>query len=863
MMRQFLQAHPAPLFTPANSAAIKHWLTAMNHFIATQLAPADMVSALRLRSNIVEHTLQQLFANYAFGASALFALGGFGRGELFLHSDVDLLVIYNPDSVLFSANELEQLKQFAALLWDIGLTSALSILRHDDSDCVNTLDTATSLAESRFLCGDTKLSTLPKEWLTRAWRIEAFTKAKVQEYRARHQRFGDNACHLEPNIKEGVGGLRDIHTLQWLYKFADNAPAKSTLAYFSPQWLTTSECTALTAAQTFFWQLREQLHSLHAKAYERLDFATQQQLAERLGFGTVSDTNTDAPTRLMRKYYEHATTVATLTAILIELFASEFVPSALTPLNDKFALCTTGNKRALMVLETALFCRQPTSIFEFFLAMGQHNIAHITPQTIRALLAVPLTPAMREHPEHQRLFIANLRMSNLLFERLRWLHCLGILSIYLPDFAHITGLAQYDLFHQYTVDAHTLLVLQLLQQLGTRTTDTLSDIYHNLPNKLPLTIAALLHDSAKGQGGDHSILGAVVVSQFCAKHALVPEDSALAAWLVKEHLTMSLTAQKKDIDDPEVISQFAQLVESKYRLDCLYLLTVADMNATNSQLWNNWRATLLKKLYHATLTKLNTGSVSPRQLIADKQALSGQYSQLAPSVLQQLWRPFPDAYFLKHDPKVIAWHADFLSAPTTTFPLIAIRAHADPTLRANELLVYSPNQAHLFVRLALLLDKLNYEIYQANIFTTDDNFALDSFIIVDKNLTSPASAPDNNQALIHALQSQLVSDSVTHLPSKKLTPSKQQPFTIATYVNFLAGTKTYDTCQLITKNRPSLLARVGIVFAKLNIDVHHATIITLGARAEDVFTISHQNQALSNTHKELLKCNLLAALDEH
>lgn len=546
-----------------------------------------------------------------------------------------------------------------------------------------------------------------------------------------------------------------------------------------------------------------------------------------------------------------------------------------------------GDHTAIGVQDDDLFIKNPSALLGIFLAMGKHAIKHITPQTLRLLRthSSDIDDDFRQNPVCQQLFLENLNEPDFLFHRLRLMKRTGILGAYLPDFAKITGLMQYDLFHRYTVDAHTLLLIRILHRFG-RDDDfgVISSVYKALDNKLPLVIAGLFHDIAKGRGGDHSELGADLVQDFCQTHALPHEDSELAEWLVRHHLVMSVTAQKKDVFDPDVVNEFAGFVGDIRHLDNLYLLTVADMNATNSQLWNNWRATLLKKLYLSTHHVLSTGQTKlvASKIVDDHQnkAMALLRLKLAKTLpnfdtqTQTLWNSFPQEYFLKHTAKDIVWHTQALLTHSSPEPLVLTRPHPDKSLHAHQLFIYTKNKSNLFAITVMILDSFGFGVYEATILTSDQDFALDSYVIVNKNLVNKSIFDDKIPCAIDSNTDELVADLCTYLPNPKVfllnqpTPKKQRPharlqhFVIATQV-FFDNIDNLHYLHIITKDRPSLLAKIGEIFSNLGLCIHSAKITTLGERAEDVFLVSETNNApISPSRQQDIITTLKSQLDD-
>lgn len=782
-----------------------------------------------------------------------FQNGGYARRELFSHSDVDILIIHNGDE-----NTLKNLETFVAFLWTIGIEPAVRIHHCDDNRCVQDITIATSLLEHRFLSGDELFIDLPKQWLYKQYTAKTFFTAKYQEYKTRHQKNDYNEYTLEPNVKESVGGLRDIHFLHWIAKFYFNLSPDITLKdLVQSQFLTDKECDELIYAKHFLWLVRHYLHTNEQKDNNKLSFGLQKTLGEQLGFYDDNNPNPNhAPETLMKHYYRSAMSIATLCHYLGELFFNEFLEKETKiPLNEQYYISHNYFGEQLGIYDEALFKKQPKELLNAFLIMGEQGIKSLNAKTLRALknASASIDKEFLNNPIHKELFLQNLDEPNYLFHRLRLMKRTHILGKYLPDFEHITGLSQYDLFHSYTVDAHTLMLIRILHRFYKDDFGLLSTVYKELDDPFILVVVGIFHDIAKGKNGDHSILGADIIKTFCQSHHINQKDSELMEWLVRHHLDMSITAQKKDIYDPAVIDDFANFVGDIRHLDYLYVLTVADMNATNSQLWNNWRASLLKQLYLATYAKLNkTIDTSPKSIIAQKQQFV--LNKLNDDNIISFWKQLPDSYFLRHNKYEILWHSESLLAhqfsDNSNLPLVKIIPHKNKSLHAHKLFIYSKNMPSIFALTAVILDKFGFAIYNADILTDDKDFALDTYTIVNKkaandSINNPNTKliyhdDNNHQALIESLTMHLQNPSEffkTHRPSERYFADKLKHFTIKTQVFFEANQNGTHNLQIITKDRPSLLAKIGQVFGEQRVIVHSAKITTLGERAEDSFVV--------------------------
>ncbi|WP_227429201.1 [protein-PII] uridylyltransferase [Psychrobacter sp. I-STPA6b] len=879
-----------PLPDIANSTerhlGVPAWLAQIEEDIASALVTNVGIRQLVMaRACAIDSLLIALFERFELNHTdlALFATGGYGRGELSAHSDVDILLL--SPSTLTDANKAK-IDAFVATLWDVGIEPGLAV--RSVSECLESTEDvtiATSLLESRFLTGNQTLAQVPVELVYQVWSQRAFFDAKMAEAKARYLRHNTTEYNLEPDIKNAPGGLRDIHTIGWITKryFRINK-----LYDLVPQdFLTEKEYDELTFAEGFLWEIRHHLHVLTGRNENKLLFDYQRDVATRMGY---ADKDNDSPNaaveRFMRDYYRCAMQISTLSEMLTSHYYETLIEARLptherpqkTSLNARFN--QIGNQIAIS--HHRVFAQHPDAILELFLLMGQHGIKAVRTHTLRALkiAARGIDQSYRENPKHQALFLANLKEQNYLYHRLRTMKRYGVLGSYLPQFAAVTGLMQYDLFHRYTVDAHTLLLVRMLHRF---TNDAyreqfplISAIYQRIERKEILVLAAIFHDIAKGRGGDHSELGEGDAIEFCLNHGMSEADARLVGWLTRYHLLMSLTAQKKDISDPEVVTEFAQIVSNVTHLNHLYVLTVADMNATNPQLWNSWRATLMKQLYTQTRRILRADIDAPtnrHDMItatrAQATALLENVSHMNREEVLSLWDDLGDEYFLREIPEDILWHTEAIlnhppigkASTIDSAPLIALREHRELALDAVQVFVYTQDQSNLFAVTMAVFDQMDLDVLDARIITATRDFALDSYVLLDRHgtlLTDSERQEELKARLIHAF----ANPNTPKLVQKRL-PRQLKNFHVPTNINFSYNEASHQHIMSIeTLDQPGLLARLGQVFLQQGIEVHAARITTLGERAEDMFYISDQGDAtLTKQRLEHLKATLIDVLE--
>ncbi|WP_290516785.1 [protein-PII] uridylyltransferase [Alcanivorax sp.] len=782
---------------------------------------------------------------------ALVAVGGYGRGELHPCSDVDLLVLLadTPEQAL-----CDSLERFVAFLWDMGLEIGHAVRTLDE--CVELaredITVATNIMEARTLAGNDTLRgqledrTGPEHM----WDSAAFFAAKWEEQTARHKRFNDTEYNLEPDLKNAPGGLRDVQMIAWVAKRHFNADSLEALV--NDGFLTPEEYGVLRKCLDYLWEVRWQLHVQTERNENRLLFDHQRQLASRLGH---EDTSANLGVEhFMKGFYRVALALSVLNEMLLQLFDEVILRSdtqeQVRPLNRRFQV----RNDYLEISSPDVFEQHPSALLEAFVLMAQNpDLKGIRASTVRALIynRRQIDDAFRNNPVNTDLFMQLLRSPHALFSQLRRMKRYGILGKYLPEFGGIIGMMQYDLFHIYTVDAHTLLVIKNMRRL--RYEDLreefplASEVFYRLPKPELLYASGLYHDIAKGRGGDHSELGADDAIAFCQRHGLTAWDGKLVAWLVRNHLTMSVTAQRKDISDPDVVYDFARKVGDLVHLDYLYVLTVADINATNPTLWNSWRASLLRQLYTETKRALRRGLNNP----VEKQDWIDETRDAALRLLtdrdhdgpeiEALWANIGDEYFLRETPRDISWHTEaLLDREDPDDPLVLIRESSQSVLAGgSQIFIYTPDTRNLFSATVNALDSLGLTIMDARIITSVDGFSLDTYIVLDEHGTPIG----EDWARIEQIRKTLTEtlkypDRYATTVSRRM-PRRNKHFDVPTQVvisNDIVNDRTAVDIQ--TLDRPGLLAHIGRIFMRFEILVQNARIATLGERAEDVFFIT-------------------------
>src|SRR6187399_1659875 len=729
-------------------------------------ADESVETLVHARAELIDVILREVWRSQlpaGYESWTLAAVGGYGRGELHPHSDVDILILVpeTPDDA--GRGVVERVVTF---LWDINLEVGHSVrtVAQCAEESVADLGVMTTLVEARLLAGNAELLAAMRAAVSadRVWPIKAYFEAKVAEQQDRHLKANDTAYNLEPNVKTGPGGLRDIQTIAWVAKRHFGASSLDEL--LTHGFLSPSELRKLKQAQSFLWKVRFGLHVLTGRREDRLLFDHQIKLAQ--SFGYEDATFTLAVEQFMQRYYRTVMDVSLLNELLLQLFREAILTehSPPRPLNPRFQV----RNDYLEAVNEELFARTPSALLEIFVLLQQNpEVKGVRASTLRAINKNLwlIDEEFRQNPRNHRLFLELLRAPAGVTHELRRMNTYGVLGRYIPAFGRIVGRMQYDLFHAYTVDAHTLFVVSNLRRLAMAKYDhefpELSRIMQALPKQEIIYLAALFHDIAKGRGGDHSDLGGVDAEAFCLEQGLSPYDARLVAWLVRSHLELSITAQKQDIGDPEVINAFAQRVGDESHLDYLYVLTSADVRGTNPKLWNSWKASLFQEFYDAVRAALRRGLEKPideEQLIAEtKEAARALLLQQKVSAAdtESAWAPLSEAFFLRHTPEEIAWFTGLCAARGggVDEPLVAVQPHSQRG--TTGVLIYAPHRRHGFARATAVLDQLGLTIVDARITPAANGFSLDLYHVLEDNgapITDTERVEEMEQSLWNSLR---------------------------------------------------------------------------------------------------------------
>ncbi len=849
--------------------ALRQLLGDLDRALANAFRDGVDASALaRRRSEAVERVLAHVWT-CCLGdppGAALFAAGGFGRGLLFPHSDVDLLALVEPRP---EAARLRALEQFFAVLWDVGLKVGHAVREPAQCAALAAADASvfTSLLDARRLAGDPTFdATLraivedPAQWPPRR-----YLDARLAERDARHARFHDTAYNLEPHLKDGPGGLRTLDSLRWLGQRLAHAPDFAEMV--AEGLLDPAERANLEEAEAVLRRYRFALHLEAGRAEERLLFDYQRALAARLGFEDEHAKNLGVE-QFMQGYYRAASQVERLGVQIAERFEEMLEPlGEAQPLGADFV--RQGNRVAAR--DPELFVREPAALVEIFIVrLDTPGLIGFTADTMRRIhQATALHDGrLADDPAVLAAFRRVLQRGAPAVEALWRMNRHGLLAAILPAFGKVFGRMQYDLFHVYTVDEHTLQVLRNLARFAepaaAQEFPLACEIWNALPRPEVMLLAALFHDIAKGRGGDHSVLGEEEARVFCTRLRLPPGDVERVAWLVRQHLLMSTTAQRQDITDPDVVHRFAEAMIDRERLAQLYVLTIADIIGTSPRLWNAWKDRLLADLYTATRYVLRSGVELPRDADARVQECKEQALPLLSAegfdtaAVERLWADFPTVSFLRHRPEQVAWQTAAILRADGRWPLVAV--HPFSVRGSTELFVYAPDRDGLFATVTAVLDRMRFSVMEARVLSSLAGMAQDTFLLLEADSQQPASAT-RAQELQQRLQRALAQP-VPVMPTKRGLSRHFKHFQMTPRIVFNAAAGRTQMA-LVCTDRPGLLAAVAQVLLEVGVRVHDARIATFGERVEDFFQLADRSNApLSAAQQQRLHQALLARLGD-
>ncbi|MBT8112517.1 MAG: [protein-PII] uridylyltransferase [Gammaproteobacteria bacterium] len=835
---------------------------------------ANIYEIISLNTCLVDALLKNIWNTFDIpnDTAALVAIGGYGRRELFPESDIDIMIVLKDENDEFSKSKIES---FLTFLWDINLHIAQSV--RTINDCIieskNDITVITSLMEHYYLAGDKNLYKQVIEIVSnnKIWSSKKYFKEKRLELENRHQRFGDTANHLEPNVKENPGGLRDIHTLRWLTNRHFKTESFEQLAKI--EFLSNSELTLLQEAYKVLAKIRFALHLFVKRGDDRLLFDYQYDVASLLGY--KNENRNHRVEEFMQVFYRTSNQLSILSEIIIERLNSVIFPGLFKrrakPINKNFQV----RANLLEATNIEIFKKSPTAILECFQLLQEHkNLIGFSDQLQKLIIENlhVIDDKFRQDKTNCDIFISIINQKDTNYREIKRMARLGVLGKYWPSFDAVTGRMQFDLFHIYTVEEHTLRVFENACQFSKNTSEgeyaTYHDIFIQTPKALLLYLAALFHDIAKGRGGDHSELGEEEAKSFCLQHGLTPFDANIVAWLVRNHLVMSITAQQQDIDDPYIIKKFANIVGNLTRLNYLYLLTIADMRGTNPKLWNSWRSALLSELYQRASEHLRQDVESA----TNREELVTQVKSSALQLLQKtnldqdsclaFWQELGDDYFIRHSDEEVVRHTEAILNHRDKSSVV-VNIHQYSARGATEIFVYCNDRNYLFAHITSTLAKLRLSIVHARVITSNKGHALDTFLVLDAN----------EQAIDNEKQCELVKKELTQalehpeeiIPSiNQGLPRQIRELRVPIEINFDVSTvNNYTTMEIKAPDFPGLLASLGNAFVDCSIAIHNARVSTLGERVHNLFHISNlEYKPLDKEHQEKLRAVILEYLQQ-
>ncbi|MDY0745322.1 [protein-PII] uridylyltransferase [Paucibacter sp. R3-3] len=862
------------LGTAELGARRQHFKTGKQELIDAFRAARPTVTAaatlLRKLARHVDGTLAGLWECAGLPAEAsLVAVGGYGRGELFPYSDIDVLVLLPDGAEAHMDGPLKAgIESFITACWDIGLEigSSVRTLGECQSEAAGDVTIQTALLESRLLAGAKPLYRQLEKALDARMDPKAFLRAKTLEMRQRHTKYDETPYSLEPNCKESPGGLRDLQVLIWIARAAGLGKTWQALA--AKGLITAFESSQLQRNEGLLRLVRARLHVVAGRREDRLVFDLQTAVAESFGYQSTKAQR--ASEVLMRRYYWAAKAVTQLNQILLLNLEERINGSQqglMQPINEKF-LDRAG---MLEVASDDLYHRDPHAILETFLLYQQTpGIKGLSARTLRALYNARglMNGAWRRDPVNRATFMDILKQPVGQTHVFRLMNQTSVLGRYLWVFRAIVGQMQHDLFHVYTVDQHILMVLRNVRRFvipeHAHEYPFCSQLMAQFDKPWLIYIAALFHDVAKGRGGDHSDLGATDVKRFCREHGIGKEDTELVVFLVREHLTLSRVAQKEDLSDPEVIEAFSARMGDARHLTALYLLTVADIRGTSPKVWNAWKGKLLEDLYRVTLRALGGArpnlhaEIEARKLEA--QQMLALHSQL-PGTEQPLWQTLELSYFARHEAGDLAWHARSLWRHVESLTPI-VRARPSPVGEGLQVLVYAPDRQDLFARICGYFDGAGFNILDAKVHTTRKGYALDTFQVISPDLDL------HHRDLVSLVESKLTqalaSEGPLPEPRRGRLSRRVKSFPYTPRIALRPDERAQRWLLTIsTSDRAGLLYAIARVLARYRINLQLAKISTLGERVEDTFLLDgpllQQNKAQLEIENELLDAVSLPA----
>ena len=879
---------PSNLINPNLIKLLKHAVTTIDEDLKKVYQNGcDVNTIVYGRSWLIDQIIYTIYSHLFKDINqeiALIAVGGYGRGELHPRSDIDLMILLREDE---NQNTKDLLEKFLMLLWDIRLEIGHSVRTIEE--CVDEsskdITVATNIMEARLLAGSETLfaSMNEKTSADHIWDSKSFFQAKLEEQIQRNGKYNDTAYNLEPNLKESRGGLRDIQMIGWVAKRHFNANSLHNLV--KEGFLLEDELNTLLTGQHLLWRIRCSLHYLAGRREDRLLFDYQRELADKFGFKDAKENSkNEAIEQFMQQYYRTVIELERLNEMLLQHFREVIIYADADGENEAELINDSFQVRNGYIETTKdnIFKKNPCAILELFIILQNYpEIQGVRAATIRQIRQYKylIDDKVRQSPRAQQLFIKIITGSRGVTQELRRMNRYGILAAYIPAFDSIVGRMQYDLFHAYTVDQHTIFVIRNMRRLSIteycHEFPLASGVFQHLHKPELLYLSGLFHDIAKGRHGDHSKLGAIDAKEFCDLHGLPEKDGNLVSWLIDSHLIMSMTAQRKDISDPDVISAFAKQVKTLERLDYLYLLTISDIRATNPKQWNDWKDKLLGELYNKTASFLNKDpDLKNLNQQSDRESYISEIQTASLRRLEkqgidshqanELWKTFNTEYFQSHTYGQITWHTSLIinarqhaakQRQTLEKPLIKTRVHQSSN--SIQLMIYMKDRDQIFYDVVTALRKCDVDIVNAQILNTSDGYALQTFRLAPVNLNNSEMSMVAEH-IIDSLKENLNKNIDTTPASLSDGSSKHKYFLSPTVVSFKNVNDNNATrIKIKTIDRTGVLENIAKTFVDNKIRLLNARITTAGEKAIDHFVISTMHdKALSSKQQKRLKKQL-------
>lgn len=776
----------------------------------------------------------------------LVATGGYGRGELAPYSDIDLLFLIPYKATAWAENVAEYMLY---VLWDLGLKVGHATRTPDE--CIRLakedLTIRTSLLEARYIWGEQKLFKLAASRFVKrvvSGTGPAFVAQKLEERDNRHKKMGDSRYVVEPNIKDGKGGLRDLQTMWWIARYLHGVNRGPVI---NDEILTATENRQFIKAENFLWTVRVALHFLTDRADERLTFDMQQRLAELLQYKDRAGSS--GVERFMKHYFLVAKQVGDLTRIFCAVLEARQQKTFFSRLRRTKKLQGFGvQEERLVVLNEDDFERDPALMVKIF-AVADAKGLEIHPNTLRIIKQnLPrMNLSVRRSPEANQYFLNVLTSQKQGEVNLRRMNEAGVFGRFLPDFGRVVAQMQYDMYHHYTVDEHTIRAIGLVAKIESgdlKEDHPLStSVIHEILSRNVLYVAVLLHDIAKGRGGDHSVIGAEIAGRVCPRLGFKPSETETVAWLVRWHLLMSNTAFKRDLTDPKTIQDFCDIVKSPERLRLLVVLTVVDIRAVGPNVWNGWKGQLLRELYYAAEEVLRAGHVTlgrNDRVKWKKEAFSKALKNWSATATRKHLSRMVDAYWIAEDTDTLLQNAHLMKKVDKAGDPIGVAARVEEWQAMTNVALYTQDHPGLIARVVGALGVAGASILGAKIHTSRDGMAMDNFIVQDMGgnaFDSRIQLDKLEETILSTLKGSVRPKE--RLGKKRVFGAKNSAFTIEPVVLLDNKASSRSTVlEINAKDRPGLLYDLTYALYRLKLSIISAHVATYGERAVDVFYVT-------------------------